>query len=78
MNVATVNSIDAVFDAMMLKKSIKRSEVPKYMPKSMSILYYHDLMVEYLSKVCGARGIPPHYVHKEGGSSDTRSITFDP
>ena len=58
MNVATVNSIDAAFDSMSLKKSIKRSEVPKYMPKSMSIIYYHDLMVEYFSKVCGARGIP--------------------
>ena len=58
MNVDTVNVIDAAFDSMTFKKSIKRSEVPKYMPKSMSILYYHDLMMECLSKVCGARGIP--------------------
>ena len=56
MNVVTVNAIDAAFDSM--KKSIKRSEVPKYMPKFMSILYYHDLTMEYLSKVYGARGIP--------------------
>ena len=58
LNVATVNAIDAAFETMKAKKSEKRSDVPKYMPKSMSILYYHDLIMEYISKVCGARGIP--------------------
>ena len=58
LNVATVNAIDAAFETMKTKKSEKRSDVPKYMPKSMSILYYHDLIMEYISKVCGARGIP--------------------
>ena len=58
LNVATVNAIDAAFETMKTKKAEKRSDVPKYMPKSMSILYYHDLIMEYISKVCGARGIP--------------------
>ena len=58
LNVATVNVIDAAFETMKTKKSKKRSDVPKYMPKSMSILYYHDLIIEYISKVCGARGNP--------------------
>ena len=38
LNVATVNAIDAAFETMKLKKSAKRSDVPKYMPKSMTIL----------------------------------------
>ena len=58
LNVASVNAIDAAFETMKAKKTEKRSEVPRYMPKSMSILYYHDLIMEYISKVCGARGIP--------------------
>ena len=36
LNVATVNAIDAAFETMKTKKPEKRSNVPKYMPKSMS------------------------------------------
>ena len=38
------------------------STVPKYDPKTMSLLLHHDLMVEFFAKKVGTRGYPLAYV----------------
>ena len=54
--------LDKALDSLLDKRKNDSSTVPKYDPKTMSLLLHHDLMVEFFAKKVGTRGYPLAYV----------------
>ena len=54
--------LDKALDSLFDKRKNDSSVVPKYDPKTMSLLLHHDLMVEFFAKKVGTRGYALAYV----------------
>ena len=57
MTVSVALILDKALDSLIDKRKNDTSSVPKYDPKTMSLLLHHDLMVEFFAKKVGTRGI---------------------
>ena len=62
MTVSVALILDKALDSLFDKRKNDSSVVPKYDPKTMSLLLHHDLMVEFFAKKIGTRGYPLAYV----------------
>ena len=62
MSVSVALILDKALDSLLDKRKNDSSSVPKYDPKTMSLLLHHDLMVEFFAKKIGTRGYPLAYV----------------
>ena len=62
--------LDKALDSLKDKRKNDASKVPKYDPKTMSLLLHHDLMVEFFAKKVGTRGYPLAYVVRSNEAPD--------
>ena len=62
MSVSVALILDKALDSLLDKRKNDSSSVPKYDPKTISLLLHHDLMVEFFAKKIGTRGYPLAYV----------------
>ena len=62
--------LDKALDSLKDKRKNDKSVVPKYDPKTMSLLLHHDLMIEFFAKKVGTRGYPLAYVLRSDSLPD--------
>ena len=70
LTVSVVLILDKAIDSLKDKRKNDSSDVPKYDPKTMSLLLHHDLMVEFFAKKVGTRGDPLAYVLRSNAVPD--------
>ena len=62
--------LDKALDAFKDKRKNDSSVVPKYDPKTMSLLLHHDLMIEFFAKKVETRDYPLAYVLRSNALPD--------